>query len=423
MADNIVTKFFKSITNKSYSGGGQSPFSQISLQTIGDFFSFSQGKTNMARYTKAYGDNPIVYMIVKKIAFTSASIKRIAVNDQGEEIANSRLIDLLNNPNKDQGQIEFTEQINEFLSITGNAFIRYVKGIGMGEELIILISQNVDINCDSIGEVVSYTYSYPSNGGTKEVTYPADEILHLKTSNVVNVDNTDIKYGLSPLQAAWVAVCSSSEKFKAEASIFKNRGIVGLLSNGSDIPMTGQERDRQQSQLNGNLGGAEKFNGISVSTANLKYVQLGMSPTDLKLLEGIISSLRILCSVYGMPSILFNDNEKSTFNNFEQAVKIAYNDVYIPLANKVDRELSRFLNDKLGTNDFITVDLTSIEVIKASTNEVAQALNSMSERLSTIAIQSLTDNEVRDLIGLGVLEENQLTIAQSVQSTNTPTDG
>ena len=124
-----------------------------------------------------------------------------------------------------------------------------------------------------------------------------------------------------------------------------------------------------------------------------------------------------------MPSILFNDNEKSTFNNFEQAVKIAYNDVYIPLANKVDRELSRFLNDKLGTNDFITVDLTSIEVIKASTNEVAQALNSMSERLSTIAIQSLTDNEVRDLIGLGVLEENQLTIAQSVQSTNTPTDG
>ena len=124
-----------------------------------------------------------------------------------------------------------------------------------------------------------------------------------------------------------------------------------------------------------------------------------------------------------MPSILFNDNEKSTFNNFEQAVKIAYNDVYIPLANKVDRELSRFLNDKLDTNDFITVDLTSIEVIKASTNEVAQALNSMSERLSTIAIQSLTDNEVRDLIGLGVLEENQLTIAQSVQSTNTPTDG
>ena len=433
MADNIVTKFFKSFTNKSFTGNGVlggtiSPQSHqtLSLETINDFFNFNQGKSGKARYMKAYGSNPLVYMIVKKIAFTSASLSRVAVNEQGEEIQNSVLLELLANPNKDQGQIEFLEQMGEYVSLTGDNYIRFIKGVGgMGDELRVLVAQNVTINCDNIGEVVSYTYVYDNcdGRGELEITYPAEEILHIRTSNVVNVDNTDIKYGLSPLQAAWVAVCSSTEKFTAEASIFKNRGIVGLLTNNTEIPMTPQERDKQQNALNGQIGGAENFNGINISTANLKYVQLGMSPTDLRLLEGIVSSLRILCSIYGMPSVLFNDNERSTFNNFEQAVKIAHNDVYIPLANKLDRELSRFLNKQLGTKEFITVDLTSIEVIKASTNEVAQALNSMSERLSVIAIQSMTDDEVRDLLGLSILTTEQVTIAQAAVNNAPPTDG
>tara|TARA_R110001606_G_scaffold47972_7_gene122102 strand:- start:386 stop:1681 length:1296 start_codon:yes stop_codon:yes gene_type:complete len=430
MAENVVTKFFKSFTNKSFTGNGVlnsniSPQSHntLSLQTVNDFFNFNQGKSSMARYVKAYGSNPLVYMIVKKIAFTSASIKRVTINQQGDKIDNSELIELLQNPNVDQGQVEFLEQVNEYLSTTGNAFVRFVAGVGgVGNQLLVLIAQNIVINCDSIGEVISYTYTYPSNGGGKEVTFLADEILHLKTSNIVNVENTHIKYGLSPLQAAWVSVCSSSEKFTAEASIFENRGIVGLLTNDSDIPMTGQERDKQQNVVNGNIGGASKFNGISVTTANMRYVQLGMSPTDLKLLEGIVSSLRIICSIYGMPSVLFNDNERSTFNNYEQAVKTAYNDVYIPLANKVDRELSRFLNKQLGTNEFISADLTSIEVIKASTNDVAQALNSLGDRLGTIAIQSLTPDEVRDLLGLGVLTEGQVTIAQAAINNTPPTN-
>ena len=376
----------------------------------------------MKKYTKAYGENPLVYMIVKKIAFTSASLKRVAVNEAGDEIATSRLLDLIDNPNSTQGRIEFIEEINEYLSITGNAFVYCSKGVGIGEDLHVLKSQNVQINCDRIGDVVSYTYSKPLNGGNIDITYLAEDILHLKTSNVVNTGNTDIDYGLSPLQAAWIVVRSSSEKFTAEASIFKNRGIIGILSTSSDAPMSPKERKDLQESFDGEMGGADKYNKVKISSSKLNYIQTGMSPSDLKLLEGIVSSLRLLCSVYGMPSVLFNDNERSTFNNFEQAVKVAHNDVYIPLANKVDRELSRFLNTKLGTNEFLSVDLTSIEVIKGSTNEVAQALNSMSERLSVIAIQSMTDDEVRDIIGLTKLPEGQETITQSSQVPKPETD-
>lgn len=418
---NRLTRAFKQLTTKGSDLIGSFPLTSSSnFNVLNSFFNFSSSKTNAKRYTDAYGSNPLVYMIVKKIAFTSASIKRVTTNEAGEEQNDGKILQLLNSPNPDQGRIEFTEQINEYLSTTGNAYVRFVKGVGMGEELHNLIAQNVKINCNSIGQVISYTYSFPTDAGNIETTYPAEEILHLKTSNIVNIDNNNIKLGLSPLQAAWIVVQSSNEKFNAEASIFKNRGIIGILTSSKDTPMLPKERQRLQDEFDGEVGGSDKYNKIKISSTSLEYIQTGMSPSDLKLLDGIISSLRILCSIYGMPSVLFNDNERSTFNNFEQAVKIAYNDVYIPLANKVDRELSMFLNKQLGTNEFIAVDLTSIEVIKASTNEVAQALNSMSERLSVIAIQSLTDDEVRDLIGLGVLSQGQVTIAQS--AVTPPTD-
>jgi len=409
--DNIFTKAFGRLVPK-HSINLQSQDTTF-MKVVGSFFSYLTGNSNFSEYVKAYGDNPLVYMIIKKISFTSASIARIAVDGSGEVIENSVLLEILKNPNKDQGQIEFLETINEYLNTTGNTYVRYIKGIGMGQELEVLATQNVQIKCNDFGMVTGYTYKKPKTN--TYVTYPVEEILHIKTSNIVNIDQDNYKYGLSPLEAAWIIINSSGEKFKAEASIFKNRGIIGILTNKSDTPMLPTERKRMQSEFNDDIGGASKYNQIKISNTDLAFVQTGMSPTDLKLLEGILSSLRQLCSIFGMPSILFNDNEKSTFNNFEQAVKLAYNDVYIPLANKVDKELSSFLNEQLGTNELIKVDLTSIEVVKSSTNEVAQALNNMSPLLANKVLEQLTVNEIRELAGLDTVEGGDV-VATTQQS-------
>jgi phage portal protein BeeE len=121
-----------------------------------------------------------------------------------------------------------------------------------------------------------------------------------------------------------------------------------------------------------------------------------MSPTDLKLLEGILSSLRILCGLYGMPSVLFNDNDSSTYNNVSEAKQTAYSDVYIPLGKKVDKALSQFLNGKLKVNENIVIDVTSIEVLKATTNELAQALSSLSPLLANKVLEAMTENEINN---------------------------
>jgi HK97 family phage portal protein len=342
-------------------------------------------------------------MVVSKISFSSASIKRIAVDSNGDEMESGKsvLLELLENPNNQQGSIEFYDEINEYLSLTGNAFVRYVSGIGgIGVELKILAADRVDIITNGLGMIVKYRFT---DFDGRVFDFDGDEVLHIKTSNVVDQDRNDRLFGLSPLDSMKPVIEASNEKFSAEASIFKNRGMIGFVSNDTDVPMLEDERLEAQNSFDRGAGGSSKFNSIFVTNTRLRFVQTGMSPTDLKLLDGIVSSLRLICARYSMPSILFNDTEKSTYNNFEQAIKVSYNDVYIPLANKVDRSLSPWLSKKLGVEETIKADLTSIEVIKSSTNEVAQALNSLDTKIVERIMENMTQDEVRALGNLGVL--------------------
>lgn len=397
---NLFTKALNNLTTK----GHVIPLTSHDttyLSLINNFFGFIIGKHGQEQYAHAYGENPLVYMIVNKIACTTAAINRVYLNNDGEIIEDSRsdLAQIMEQPNRMQTLQDFYEDLLENLLLTGNAYIRRVNGVaGMGTELISWVSYRVEINANNIGEVISYTYVKPDGS---QITVAADEVLHIRMSNVVNVDNTNIHYGLSPLQASWIVVQSSTEKFKADASIFKNRGIVGILTNASDNAMLPQERKRLQEEYDNEVGGSDKYNKIKVTTARLQYIQTGMSPTDLKLLEGIMSSLRTLCSIYGISSILFNDNENSTYNNVAEAKRDAFINVYLPLAKKVDTKISAWLSD----TEIITTDLTSIEEVKAATNETSQALNNMSPLLANRVLEAMTIDEIRELANLEELPD------------------
>lgn len=403
MSDNVIKRVINAITNKnqSFSLANNSTNNFGILNGVLDYL---VGKKSFNEYVKAYGDNPLVYMIIKKIAFSTASIKRIAVNEKGDSIANSKILEFLENPNDDQGMIDLFEEINEYLSSTGNCFLRWVEGIGLGAEMVTLPIDSVEIICSNSGLLLGYKYTNP-NGTVIDI--PIEDMLHIKSSNIVTPDT---KLGLSPLQAGWIVVQSSSEKLNADASIFKNRGIVGLLTNDTDVPMLDKEQTKLQDSFQESAGGSDKYNKIKVTNTRLRFLQTGMSPTDLKLLEGILSSLRILCGLYGIPSQLFNDNESSTYNNVSEAKRTAFTDVYIPLGNKVDKQLSLFLSGKLKVSETIVIDLTSIEVLKATTNELAQALSSLSPLLSNKVLESMTEDEIRSIVDLGILTQGQITV-------------
>ena len=56
------------------------------------------------------------------------------------------------------------------------------------------------------------------------------------------------------------------------------------------------------------------------------------------------------------------------------------------------------------------IDLTSIEVLKATTNTLAQALSSLSPLLSNKVLESMTEDEIRSIVDLGILTQGQVTV-------------
>tara|TARA_R110000803_G_scaffold10634_2_gene32342 strand:- start:260 stop:1534 length:1275 start_codon:yes stop_codon:yes gene_type:complete len=417
---------FKSLfTGKSFVSGSPSVpnlyNSSNTFHVLNNYFKDIFGSnTNQSKYLKAYGENPLVYMVVNKIANTTASIDLINVDAEGQKLSEAgAVLELLKNPNAKQTEIEFLVDCYVNLLTTGNCYQWNVKGIGAGDELVVIPSNQIELGVSKAGFLLAYKYT---NSKGKEFSIPLEEINHIKTNNSVNIQDTEIHLGMSPLQALWVVVQSSSEKFKAEASIFKNRGIVGILTNRSETPMLKKDRDRLQNEFNDEVAGADKFNRIKISNTDLKYIQTGMSPTDLKLLDGIVSSLRLLCAAYGMPSVLFNDNASSTYNNVSEARKTAAIDVYIPLAKKVLKSTTKFLNERLGSDDIVTIDITSIEELKASTNKVLQAINGMPSNVAQQFVGAMTVDELRALGYLESLNNTELVININGQETNNQTN-
>lgn len=397
-------ELFKGL-KKAFSATKSSVYSvnNLDFEKMKDFFSWSNGKKSVKNYLNSYAKNPLVYMVVNKISQTTAAMPRVVVDANGVEVADSKMKTLTENPNPDQSQIEFNEEINESLLLAGNAYIYFDKEETelLQDRMYVLKPDQITPKFSKLGILLYWEY-IDEFGRIK--TYDVDNILHIKTSNIVKDDKNHYSTGLSPLEAGWIIVQSSDQKFEAEASIFKNRGIIGIVSSNSDTPMLPAERKRLQEEYDAEMGGASKYNKVKVSSTKLSYMQTGMSPTDLKLLEGIVSSMRLICGLYGMPSVLFNDTANSSFNNYSTAVTVSYSDVYVPLANKVDAKLSAFLSDKYEIEEYIIVDAAKVQGIKTPTNELAQSLGDFSPLLANKIVDSMTPNEIRDVVGLRSVE-------------------
>ncbi len=375
-------------------------FSARVLSEIYDFLHFRNDDFgNTKKYINAYSRNGLVYMVVNKLASGAASLPREYHNVKGEIIENSEIEKLMKKPNSFQSETEFRQTLNEYLALSGNAFILNLKGIGAGNEIEVLDSANMKININSIGDAVSYQYT--DNVG-KRITYDTEEILHIRFSNSLNVDREQKYWGLSPLKSLWLVVDASNNLFTALSALWKNKGIIGIITNKSGIPLLPKERQELQDKFQEDVGGPLKANQMHVTSGDLSFIQTGMSPADLKLLEGNLSNLRLISAGYELPSVLFNDMASSTYNNMLEAKRAAFTDAYIPLDEKVNEKLSAWLSGSLGVEEVIVVDTTRIEVLKLTTNEVSNKLNNLPTNVAARVMEAITVDEARDLIGLDI---------------------
>jgi len=340
---------------------------------------------------KGYNFNDTIYSVVSKIARTISNdmpwkVRKVnKSNGETEEVKDTELNALLDTPNQYETITEFREKCITYLLLCGSNFMYGSNGKTFKTKgynsIHVLPSDLVSVEQGTISDPI------------KSINVSWD----LKT----DIDKEDVfitKYpslsadsyflGQSPLESGYRLMQSSNALTLASKSITENRGVQGILSNGSEQMMLPNDLDDLQKNLNRKLNGNRKDGYGFASGAKLNYLPLELSPNDLKLLETYEANLKRICNLFNIDSKLFNDSSSSTYNNVREATKGAYVNCFIPNDSKIletfNKNISSKYNDSTSFYYEVYHDLSDVDALQEDKNEKAKIVEKQSKEIRAI---------------------------------------
>jgi len=363
-----------------------------------------------------------LYAIIRKISQTGASMQLQVfkvMDDEYELQTSGELFDLIMQPNRNQNQYEFKENALTNLLTSGNIFLTGQESVGFGDiytSLALLPPQYIDIQLAQTNEGIDIAqYIYQNDTIYKPLN--ADDVKHIKYFNPTDY-GVQTGWGLSPIHAGYLSMKSARDLNIAESSILANKGASGLLTNKGDYPLDSEEASEIQKAVDKRISGANKFGKIITTNASVEYIQMGMSPTDLQLIESGVVKLRQLCNLYGVDSSLFNDPANKTYNNRKEATKSLYTEAVIPSLQKIVWGLNEFIvpsyNKKDNATYKISIDKSHVpnlfedEKLKAETDfktaegyvKILESTLTQEQKVKSLMMSyHLTEDEAENIVG------------------------
>lgn len=247
---------------------------------------------NYASFAKeGYQSNVYVYACVRQIVMAVAGIPWIVYRKGRrviEELDDHLLAKLLRRPNPWQGGSRFFENLAAFLMLSGNSYIEAVgPERGSPRELYVLRPDRMKVVPGNAQQPIS-GYQYTAGGTT--VTFPPDEILHLKMFNPL-----DDWYGMSPIEAAARSIDQNNESRAWNVALLQNSARPpGALVTENELS-EGQFK-RLKEQIQEHYTGSKNAGRPLLLEGGLDWKEMGLSPADMHWLEGLKLSAREIAS-------------------------------------------------------------------------------------------------------------------------------
>ena len=316
---------------------------------------------NPENYVKeGYQKSVDIYSIASLIAQKASMVDFELVEKRGKEeivIESHPALNFIYNPNKQQSKEAFFEQLYGFYLLTGNTYTYFLSpnsGVNEGRpnEMFVLPAPYISVLSGNMSTPVSgYTLNGTSYWGNEKFT--AEEVMHVKASQYLWGAGVEM-YGQSPIQAAYKSVQASNASYTAHKKSLDNMGPPGMVyDKGQDVSAglgLSADQQRQLEDKLRKLSGANRAGTLAVASGNLGYLNFGLSPIDLAILELQEMALVDACNIYHVDSILFNSTKATTYNNMPDARKRLYSDAALPLVSRVLGEFNRFVLPKFDKN-------------------------------------------------------------------------
>lgn len=338
-------------------------------------------------YQQEVGDastNSAVVAVVQWVArnFPEAPVRvaRVPKNDTSpvtyvapRATGPGRMLELLERPNPFySGVLQWMATITDILN-TGNGYWLKLRGPnGRVEQLWWLPSWMTEPAWDERrnDQFIGW-YEYKVDGVT--YAYRPEDIIHFREG----IDKNNTRKGLSPLAALYREVFTDDEASNMTASLMKNIGVPGVvLSPANTTGPTGRFKDPDDMKEKF----MEKFSGDKTGEPFVASVPVDLkvaswSPNEMNLRDLRKIPEERISAVFGVAAIVAGLGaglDRSTFNNFSEARKAAYQESIIPRQRLMSAELEIQLLDEFAVVEDYDVDFDwkQATAMSENTNEV-----------------------------------------------------
>jgi HK97 family phage portal protein len=334
--------------------------------------------------------NPIGFRAVKLIAEAAAALP-LVLQDAERRYETHPVLGLLARPNGAQGRAEFLEAVYGYMMLTGNAYLEAVPGLAaVPGELHVLRSDRMAVVPGADGWPVAYEYTVGNRKHRFDMGEGAQPICHLKTFHP-----QDDHYGLSPLQAAAVAVDLHNSASAWSKALLDNaaRPSGAIVYKGADgqSSLTSDQYDRLLSEMETHHQGARNAGRPMLLEGGLDWKPMGFSPSDMEFQKTKEAAAREIAIAFGVPPMLVGIPGDATYANYQEANRAFYRLTVLPLAAKVMADISHWMAGFTGEMAELRVDLDQVPALAAERDQQWARVG---------AATFLSEGEKRVLLGL-----------------------
>ena len=341
--------------------------------------------------------NPVGFRAVKLIAEAAAALP-VVCQDAERRYDTHPVLALLARPNAGQGRAELLEAVYGFLLLSGNAYLEAVQGAGgLPGELHVLRSDRMALVPGADGWPVAYDYAVGGRVHRFAVAEGVSPVCHIRAFHP-----TDDHYGLSPLQAAAVAIDVHNAASSWSKALLDNaaRPSGAIVYKGADgqSNLSPDQYDRLVSEIETHHQGARNAGRPMLLEGGLDWRPMGFSPSDMEFHETKLAAAREIAIAFGVPPMLVGIQGDATYANYQEANRAFYRLTVLPLATRVLAALSHWLAQFGAEAVELKPDLDQIAALAAERDQQWARVG---------AADFLTMTEKRVLLGLPRLQEEE----------------
>ncbi|MEH7827593.1 phage portal protein [Gemmobacter denitrificans] len=286
--------------------------------------------------------NPVGFRVVKLISETAAALP-LVLQDAARRYETHPVLDLIRRPNPAQGRADLFEAIYAQLLLSGNAYLEAVPGIdAVPGELHLLRSDRMSLVPGPDGWPVAYDYTVGGRRHRFDMTGPVQPVCHIRSYHP-----QDDHYGLSPLQAAAVALDVHSAASAWSKALLDNaaRPSGAIIYKGPDgqATLSADQYDRLVSEIEANHQGARNAGRPMLLEGGLDWKPMGFSPSDMEFQKTKEAAAREIAIAFGVPPMLIGIPGDATYANYQEANRAFYRLTVLPLVGKVTAAISHWL--------------------------------------------------------------------------------